>query len=368
MSDASRPGLRQRREELGLSQVSLAAAAKLSRQSIGAIEAGRAVPGVDVALRLARALECGVEDLFGQLEPEESLRAEPFERGTSGRVAVARIGGRFVAYELRGADACSTADALVTATSGGRVTLEPLLPVAELAETLVLMGCAPALGIVSDRVNRHAAPGRCIWRSGSSTAALTALGKRQAHVAGVHLVDPHSGDANVVDVRRLAGNEPLVLLTLASWEAGIVLAPGNPKRIRRGADLGRSDLRLAVREHGSGARRLLDRELKNAGCARGLARAAPIQACGQLEIAQAVALGAADAGIATRDAALVFGLDFVPLAQERYDLVLPARRLRDARLQRWLDTLTSAAVRRELTSLGYDVSHSGMRVAEVGAA
>jgi putative molybdopterin biosynthesis protein len=368
MDDSIRPRLRQRREELGLSQVALAAAAELTRQSVGAIEAGRAVPGVDVALRLARALGCGVEDLFGEREPEGSVQAEAFERGTSGRVIVARIGGRLVAYALRGTDVRTAADAVVTAAGGEHVTLEPLRPLPEFAETIIVMGCAPALGIVSDHLNRAAAPGRYVWLSGSSTAALAALGKRQVHIAGVHLVDARSGDANVSDVRRLAGNEASVVITLARWEAGIVLPPGNPKRIHRGAHLTRRGLRLAVRELGSGARRLLDRELKSAGGPNALARSAVVQARGQLEVAQAVALGAADAGIATRDAALAFGLDFVSLAEERYDLALPLALLSDARLQRWFDALTSAAVRRELSVLGYDVRQSGTRVAEVHAA
>jgi molybdate-binding protein/DNA-binding XRE family transcriptional regulator len=369
MNDSIRPRLRQRREELGLSQVALAAAAELTRQSVGAIEAGRAVPGVDVALRLARALGCGVEDLFGQREPEGSVQAEAFERGTSGRVVVARLFGRLVAYELRGADVRTAADALVTTADSEHVTLEPLRPPPEFAETIIVMGCAPALGIVSDHLNRAAAPGRYVWLSGSSTAALAALGKHQTHMAGVHLVDARSGDANVADVRRLAGSEPSVLITLARWEAGIVLPRGNPKRIRTGAHLTRRGLRLAVRELGSGARRLLDRQLKNAGAPPTLPRsAAVVQVRGQLEVAQAVALGAADAGIATRDAALAFGLDFVSLAEERYDLALPLALLSDARLQRWFDALTSAAVRRELSVLGYDVRQSGTRVAEVHAA
>jgi molybdate-binding protein/DNA-binding XRE family transcriptional regulator len=368
MRESSEPRLRQRREELGLSQVALAAAAKLTRQSIGAIEAGRAVPGVDVALRLAHALGCAVEDLFGQREPEGSLRAEAFERGTSGRVAVARLGERFVAYPLRGADVRTAADALVTATGSDHVTLEPLRPLPELTQTIIVMGCAPALGIVCDRLNRSAAPAHYLWLSASSTAALAALGKRQAHLAGVHLVDARSGDANVTDVRRLAGSEPSVLITLARWEAGIVVAPGNPKRIRSGAQLTRRGLRLAVRELGSGARRLLDRELKSAGAPLELARSAVTQVRGQLEVAQAVALGAAHAGIATRDAALAFGLDFVSLAEERYDLAVPLALLSDARLERWFDALTSAAVRRELSQLGYDVRQSGVRVAEVHAA
>ncbi|MBX3249207.1 MAG: regulator of molybdate uptake, partial [Myxococcales bacterium] len=75
-----------------------------------------------------------------------------------------------------------------------------------------------------------------------------------------------------------------------------------------------------------------------------------------------------DAGVATRDAALAFGLHFVPLSEERYDLVIPRASLDDPRVERWLDALTSRAVRIELDALGYDVTHAGDRVAEIGAA
>jgi molybdate-binding protein len=81
-----------------------------------------------------------------------------------------------------------------------------------------------------------------------------------------------------------------------------------------------------------------------------------------------VALGAADAGVATRDAALAYGLHFVPLAEERYDLVIPVVLLTDVRVQRLLDTLSAAPCRQELAALGYDVSACGQRVAELAAA
>jgi molybdate-binding protein len=85
-------------------------------------------------------------------------------------------------------------------------------------------------------------------------------------------------------------------------------------------------------------------------------------------VAHAIAIGAGDVGIATRDAALAFGLDFVPLAEERYDLVVSRAELADPRMQRLLDTMTTAAFRRELVALGYDVRACGDRVAELGAA
>src|SRR5690606_9193235 len=92
-----------------------------------------------------------------------------------------------------------------------------------------------------------------------------------------------------------------------------------------------------------------------------------LRARGHFDVARLVALGVADTGVATRDAALAFGLAFVPLTTERFDLAVPASTLRDERLQRMFGVLTSGAFRRELESLGYEASAAGERVAEVAA-
>ncbi|MFO0576509.1 MAG: substrate-binding domain-containing protein [Polyangia bacterium] len=356
------------REERGLSQGALAGAASLSRQSVSAIEAGRAVPAVDVALRLARALDCSVEELFGYGEAAGSLTAEPASPAVSGRVALAHVAGRWVAHPLDGLSAGRAADAVVVRAGARRVEVELLRTPADAAESIVLMGCAPALGLLADRLNGRRGPGRFLWLPRSSTQALQALAHHQAHVAGVHLVDEDTGEANVPDVRRHARRGALVVITLARWEAGLLTAPHNPKRIRAAAQLGRKGLRLVSREPGSGARRLLERELRRAGLPLRLLAQAPVQATGHLEVAQAVAHGSCDVGVATRDAALAFGLEFIPLAEERYDLALSADQLADPRLVRLLDMLSTAAFRRDLSSLGYDPQACGQRVAELRVA
>lgn len=373
--------VRARREELGLSQVALAAAASLTRQSIGAIEAGRATPAVDVALRLARALDCAVEELFGQLAPPPRLRVEPFrwsrqspatQPGQPGqaRLALARIDGRWVSYPLERGEAGRSADALSSEASQLKIRgeVELLRPISEAQENVVLMGCAPALGLLADRLNARPGPGRFLWFSRSSTGALAALMRRQTHVAGVHLVDGKTGEANVPDVRRHAGRQDVALITLARWEAGFVTAAGNPHGISSASSLGQRGLRLVAREDGSGARRLLERELTAAGLPLRLARSAAVQAAGHLEVSQAVAMGAADVGVATQDAALAFGLHFIPIAEERYDLAIPLPGLTEPRLGRLLDMISTAAFRRELTALGYDTRPCGERVAEIRAA
>lgn len=367
MAKAEPNRVRERRESFGLSQVALAAAASLTRQSVGSIEAGRAVPGVDVALRLAKALDCRVEELFGDSAVEPTIATESFSTGGEGRVALANLGGRWVSYPLAVNGMRTCADGIATRVVRGKADVEPVRPLADARDNIVVMGCAAALGLLADRLNSRPGPGRFVWCTTSSTKALEALAKQQTHVAGVHLVDARTGEANVADVRRHAGPVSVVLVTLGRWEAGLVTAPGNPKRVRRAADFVRPKLRWVTREEGSGARRLLDQQLREAGVSQRAMRAS-VQAAGHLEVAHAVSIGAGDVGIATRDAAIAFGLDFVPLAEERYDLAIPLAAMRDPRIVRLLEVMTAAPLRRELSALGYDVRSCGDRVAEVHAA
>ncbi len=358
--------VRELRESRRWSQAQLAARSALTRQSIGAIEAGRAVPGVDVALRLASALSCSVETLFSS-HTATRLSAEADTPAHIGRVALARLHGRWVAYPLS-TQLHLAADGLATRQRGSRVTVETIRPLEMARETIVLMGCAAGLGLLSDRLNAHGGVGRFLWFSRSSSDALGALAARRTHIAGVHLVDGASGEANLTDVGRSIRDESVAVITLGSWEAGLVLASDQAGRIRAVADLTRRGLRLALREPGSGARRLLDRELERAGIPLSSLRAlnAPLE--GHLDVARAIALGAADAGIATRDAALSFDLPFVALAEERYDLVIPLQHLEQPSVQRLLDAMTAGPFRRELSALGYDMQDSGRRVAELNAA
>lgn len=365
MTAGSSNRVRELREARGLSQVTLAATVGLTRQSVHSIEAGRAVPAVDVALRLASALDCPVESLFGASAIDTRLSTEQVTGSTAGRVALAHISGRWLSYSLDREGIGRSADALVANTKAGRVEVEVLRPSTESRENVVIMGCAPALGLLADRLNAHAGPGHFLWFGRSSMKALEALGREQTHLAGVHLVDLKTGESNVPDVRRYNLKRAVALITLGRWEVGLVVAHGNPKGITQVSHLGKRGLRLVSRETGSGARRLFERELKRAGLSVDIARNAVVQASGHLEVAQAIDIGAGDAGIATRDAALAFDLTFVPIAEERYDLVVPCDKLSDPRMARLFDVMTAAPLRRELASLGYDVSPCGDRVAEI---
>jgi molybdate-binding protein len=156
----------------------------------------------------------------------------------------------------------------------------------------------------------------------------------------------------------------MTIVTFARWEEGLVSAPGNPKRVREIEDLARRDVRFVNREIGSGSRALLEKLLEKSGLDPHRVQGYQRVAFGHLAAAYCVLSGDADACLATRSAAQVFGLDFAPLHSERYDLVMRARTAELPAVQAFLDVLQRATLRRKLEVLaGYDKSQTGMLVA-----
>jgi molybdate-binding protein len=276
------------------------------------------------------------------------------------RVLLSQVNGDWVARPLgeRSAEATQSADGLVIGASDQRVEVELLVAAAAARERLVVMGCAPALGVLASRLAVQPRRVPLAWVHGTSAQALDALERGDVHLAGIHLRDARSGRFNLPQVQRRFGARKMLLVTFASWEQGLVVAPGNPLRLRRVEDLLRPRVRVVQREPGSGASKLLEQLLARAGAPA--LRPPTLVARGHLEVAQAVAHGAADAGIAIESVALAWGLDFVPLSSERFDLVFPEALASDERLERLVDELGSSAFRRELESLGgYQAQESG---------
>jgi DNA-binding XRE family transcriptional regulator len=203
--------LRAARERAGLSQAALAARAGISRQAVGAVEAGRHAPSVDTALRLARAVGRTVEEVFGAAP--DAVPAPGLADGTA--VAVGRVGERIVAHPLPGLVA---GDAAWASPDGvvedGAVRL---LPGAE-PEGLVVVGCDPVLGLCEALVGRRG-PRRVVAVAGTSGSAVAALADGRAHAGVVHGPEgrlPRPPRA----VRRVR---------LARWAVGVGVHPGRDR-------------------------------------------------------------------------------------------------------------------------------------------
>lgn len=363
-------GLRAARQRAGLSQSQLAARAGTTRQTIGALEAGLYPPTMNVALRLARALGREIGELFWLEDDRPTVAAELLVGATGAtgplRVQVARVGTRTIA---RPATAYGLADGLAapSATRSGAdsVTVELLTDPARLDRTAVVAGCDPALGALGAHVTRRHPDLRVLPAQAGSLAALTALQRGEAHVAGMHLLDAASGDYNVPFVRRQFAGRRVTIVTVTHWAQGLIVAAGNPRGIAGVADLARPDLTMVNREPGSGSRATLDQALAAAGVAPATLRGYDRSVGSHGTVAAIVAAGLADAGPGIQAAADALGLGFVPLGYERYDLIVPAEHRETPTVQALLDTLASRAFRDELETLpGYDTSRTGTVVLE----
>jgi molybdate-binding protein/DNA-binding XRE family transcriptional regulator len=335
--------LRQHRETAGLSQQALAAQVGLSRQAYGAIESGRATPGVDVALALARTLSTTVEALFASGPPAPLAAVALAELTPGARVTLARVSDRVVAVPIPATTPTCAADGRCHdgGAAGATVLVELFSDdaVARSATRVVVAGCALGLGVIADRLNASGA-GRFVWWPTSNAGAHALLSQGLVHLASSHQQDADGVDPGV---------------TLGRWELGCATRPDDT-RVRHADDLRSPALRLVHREAGAGAEQLLRRLTADAPTGQG-----PI-VTGHLDVARAVAFGAADVGICARDAATSLGLRFVPVQEER--VVVQCRPgPTDERVARFLDAVTSRAVRRELDALGYDTRDSGVGTA-----
>lgn len=193
-----------------------------------------------------------------------------------------------------------------------------------------------------------------------SLGGLMTLAQGNAEVAGTHLWDEATNSYNRPFVRRLLPGRRLALLTLAHRSLGLILPPGNPQKIEQLGDLAQVDLRLANRQAGSGTRVWLDAHLK-------ALEIEPVSVSGyereeltHLAVARAVADGEATAGLGIHAAAAAYGLAFIPLSKERYELVIPAEIWESPSIQALVDVVRSPQLGETITTLGgYDTSETG---------
>jgi molybdate-binding protein/DNA-binding transcriptional regulator YhcF (GntR family) len=196
-----------------------------------------------------------------------------------------------------------------------------------------------------------------------SLEGLIALWRGDAALAGAHLLDEESGEYNLPILLRLFPGLPLCLVTLAERQQGFLVPPGNPGRLAAWSDLSQPGLRFANRQPGSGTRALLDFHLRREGILPEAIIGYPAALSTHLAVAAAVAEGRADVGLGLLAAARAYGLDFVPLARERYDLVLHGRDREQSPLRDVLEMARSAEFRTVVDELGgYDTSCSGTEI------
>jgi putative molybdopterin biosynthesis protein len=378
--------IRELRQAAGLSQSELAKKVGITRQAVSAIESGSYVPNTAVALQIGRALGSPVEDLFtiGDISLKIRARAgaetgswdrQPRVTDESGnpldssaRVQLSRVGDELIATELAGTDRFLAADGVARFDGDAPGELDvDLLVEPDLPErTILILGCDPSLGLLAEHVHRATRDTRVLWRHAGSISALRALKAGEAHIAGTHLWDPETGESNLPIIRKELVGMPVAVIALSQWQQGLMVQSGNPKGIRSVSDLARSDVSIVNRESGSGSRVLLDHHLDGSGLQAESVAGYERLRRSHADIAAAIRDGLADAGPGILASARAAGLDFIPLQEERYDLVVPLPFLEYRPVRALLETATARGYRREIETLGgYDSSVTGTTIAEI---
>jgi len=292
------------------------------------------------------------------------------------RVKLGRVKDRLVATPMgKGAGVISSlvrADGLLVVPAGREgiaagepVTVQLLRPLDEIQETVVVTGSHDtALDLMATFLRRA---GSRFYLSSShvgSLGGLLALKRGEAHMAGVHMLDETTGEYNVSYVRRYLGR-PALLVLLARRQQGFLVPKGNPKRITGFRDLIRPDVVYVNRQRGAGTRLLLDYHLRKEVIDPSQVQGYEREEFTHLNVAAAVQSGSADTGLGILAAARALDLDFVPVAEEEYELCIPMELADDPGVQAVIDLIRNPEFQKAVEALGgYDVREAG-RVREV---
>ena len=288
------------------------------------------------------------------------------------RLSVGRVGDKAVGIPLgRGAgnittltraQAITRIPAAAEGVAEGRlVSAELTVPQESLDSVLVCVGSHDnTLDVLADELMGQAESFRLVSTHVGSMGGITALKNGSCHMAGMHLLDEGSGDFNFSFLDKYLPDGDVALINLAIRHQGIIVPKGNPKGIAGVTDLRGGVLRFINRQRGAGTRILFDWHLKQAGMTPADVRGYDKEETTHMAVAVNVLTGAADCGMGIFAAARALGLDFVPLARERYDLAIPRRFLHDPRILAVRALLENPAFKARIEALGgYETTLTG---------
>jgi len=297
-----------------------------------------------------------------------SLGAEEFIR-----VKVGSVSGKLIATPVsRGAGALMSlvrSDGIVRVPAGSEgigaghdVPVELFRSPRDIRNTIVCIGSHDnALDVLANFLKKKHPELSFSSAHVGSMGGLLALKRGEAHCAGTHLLDEATGEYNVSSIKKLLPDTRVVLVNLVHRTQGFIVPQGNPKKIRGFEDLVRDDVTFVNRQAGAGTRLLTDLYLKRLAIDPSKVKGYHHEEYTHMAVAAAVLSNAADTGLGVLSAAQALGLDFVPVASERYDLAILAEYYNDPMLQALLNIIREdTAFRDQIRSMGgYDVSDMG---------
>lgn len=340
------------------------------------------IPGYPVSAILAfeqfaRPLLYGLTGLPAPVFPETTAvlcRKTPSKLGLEEfvRVILGRVEGELIAMPLqRGAGIITSltrADGILRipqdqegADLGESVRIRLLRPAEQLDHTLIMIGSHDnTIDVLANELKGRDSRIHLSSSNVGSLGGLLAIRRGQTHLAGSHLLDLDTGGYNHSYIEKHLRGKPVRLVKLAMRQQGLLIRPGNPKGIRGIRDLLREDVRYVNRQTGAGTRILFDFHLRTESIPTDAVKGYDLEEFTHMAVAVSVLSGRADAGMAIYSSARALGLEFIPVADERYDLVIPEASWNDPKIQLLLELIVTKPFRGMVGALGgYDVSESG---------
>lgn len=233
------------------------------------------------------------------------------------------------------------------------------------ARPVIISGQDVSLDILSKHIENSGSPFRPLRSYAGSLNSLISMYHGECDIVSLHLFDGETQEYNVPYTKRVLTGHSYLVINLLYRSAGLYVQKGNPKQLASWEDIGQPGLRMVNREKGSGARVLLDEQLKLHEIKSKDVQGYEVEESNHLGVAGAVADQRADFGIGIEKAARMVGVDFIPLIKERYDLIIKKTEQNQSLIQLILSVLQSSAYRQEMESIGgYDLSDMGQVIYE----
>jgi len=291
------------------------------------------------------------------------------------RVAVGKVGDKVMAAPLaRGAGVITSlvrADGLVIlprgvqgAEAGEEVRVHLYRSKAEIERTIFCIGSHDmTLDLLAQFLAEH--DRRLVSANVGSLGGLVALKRGESHLAGSHLLDPETGEYTLSYIHKYLSNVPINIYEFVRRDQGLIVRKGNPKRIKSLGDLTRPEVSYVNRQRGAGTRVLFDYHLNRSGIVTSLIQGYSQEEYTHLGVAAAVASGRADCGLGIPAAAQSLELDFIPLFQETYQLVIPKNYAESELLAPLFVVLNHKDFQDAVTAMpGYNIEKMGKLVSE----
>ena len=199
-----------------------------------------------------------------------------------------------------------------------------------------------------------------VVKSTGSLGGITSLNRKECHLSTAHLLDPVTGEYNFSYIDRYLKTQKVQLINLAYRQQGMIVQKGNPKNIESIKDLVNQNLTFINRQRGAGTRVLFDYLLEKNNISMEDIVGYNREEFTHMTLASEIHNGTTDVGIGIQSAADAFDLDFIPIAKERYDLIIPENLIDDERIKKLLEVIKSERFINQVKTLeGYDLSLTG---------